>query len=550
MADLATDPQSILPALGIALGVAALVFRQTVKRRVDRWFFPGLIRRRELFSRVTRESLRAVDGRSLAATLRRGLSEPLAVERLGLLAEEPTLGHLVDPEGHVRPLDLASPLASLVQGFAQPLEVDLEAPSPIVRDLPEADRHWLVDARADVLAPLHGLDGGLRGLLVLGRSPEGPPFSTYDRRSIERLCGVLGDRVDLMLDRRPDPTTSTTASNDRDGVPLRERLAQECLRCDRVFPAHAEECPDCRQGLEDAVVPYVLPRRFRFEQRIGTGGMAVVYRATDLNLGRTVAIKTLPRVAPEAAIRLHREARAAATVAHPGLAAIYGFETWRGMPMLILELLEGGTLASRIAKGKLPAVDIVDTGIAVVEALASLHAAGILHRDIKPSNIGYTRNERTKLLDFGIARIESDLRRDPSVRHPSTRSLRLDQTAVAYLGSEDHPSAGGQLVGTVCYLSPEAIDSNRADPSSDLWALSVVLFEAATGRNLFYATSLAAMLDRIRTADVPDLETLAPETPAALAAFLHRCLERDPSLRPTDADAYRSGLEAVRSAIG
>src|SRR4029077_8507527 len=143
--------------------------------------------------------------------------------------------------------------------------------------------------------------------------------------------------------------------------------------------------------LETALVPYVIPGRFRFERRLGVGGMGVVYRGADLALGRPVAVKTLRRVSPEDAMRLRREARTAAGVSHPHLAAVHGMESWQGMPMLILELMEGGTLAQRIERGPLDQREAVELGIAMASALDYLHGADILHRDIKPSNIGFSR---------------------------------------------------------------------------------------------------------------------------------------------------------------
>ena len=181
----------------------------------------------------------------------------------------------------------------------------------------------------------------------------------------------------------------------------------------------------------------MLPGKFRFERRIGTGGMGVVYRGIDLSLGRAVAVKTLRRVSPEDAMRLRREARTAAAVSHPHLAPVYGMETWQGTPMLVMELLEGGTLTQRIEKGRLEAAETVELGIAMAEALEHLHASDILHRDIKPSNIGYTRDGTPKLMDFGIARVMFDLRRDH--RGPPSRQPRRGLgPAAADLGLEPH----------------------------------------------------------------------------------------------------------------
>lgn len=343
------------------------------------------------------------------------------------------------------------------------------------------------------------------------------------------------------LPPKPPPERSTTGDHGR-------QTANECLGCGRVFHPRKRQCTVCEQPLQPAPVPYTLPRKLRFDERIGIGGMAVVYRATDLTLGRSVAVKTLPRISPAAGTRLRREARAAAAVIHPGLASIFSVETWQGMPLLVQELLDG-TLADRIVAGALQPREVVDTGIAVAQALHALHRAGILHRDVKPSNIGFARDGTPKLLDFGIARVTSDLRRSSQLLHPSTQELIAASTAdttVTWMGSSQEVSQSDQLVGTLSYLPPEALESSEPSPSYDLWALSVVLYEALTGANLFYGGSPDQLVHRILTADVPDIRSRRPSCPESLAAFFDWSLDRDPDERPQDGALFAQALTAVR----
>ena len=166
--------------------------------------------------------------------------------------------------------------------------------------------------------------------------------------------------------------------------------AGECPVCGRVYAFVDALCESCVAPLEASEVPHMLFGKFRFEERVGHGGMGVVYRVSDLSLERTIAVKTLPGTSPEHAQRLRAEAKAMAAVTHPNLAVIYGSESWRGKPMLLCEFMTGGTLADRLARGPLALLEVLQLGIDLAEALHVIHAAGLLHRDIKPSNIGYT----------------------------------------------------------------------------------------------------------------------------------------------------------------
>lgn len=276
--------------------------------------------------------------------------------------------------------------------------------------------------------------------------------------------------------------------------------------------------------------------------------MAVVYRAKDLKLGRAVAIKTLPRVNSEAAMRLRREARTAASVSHPGLAAIYGLETWRGVPMIITELLGGGTLADQLRDEPLEALAAIDMARTIALALAKIHTVGILHRDVKPSNIGYTADGDVKLLDFGIARIQHDFRQEKPDGDTSTGAdgrSRIVNTASMMLPR----TRTGQLVGTVTYLSPEAARGEKPDPGVDLWALAVCVYESLTGENLFYGRNFQDVLNQIRDLRVPDVRKKAPTCPEPLALFLAQELDLDRSRRAEDGVEMASRLAQVRAQI-
>lgn len=525
----------LLAALA-AVGVAGLRYRRPMLEAIDRHFFPEQFNARRVLDQLPGQIRGARDLDQLAALLVSGVGLAWRLEQAGVLVRDPELRMLVDPRQELPPLELDTQLAGELAARRRPVEVDLASESSPWRELPEGERHWLVDGRGRLLAPTLDTDKTLNGLLVLGAKQSDLPYQGEDLELVGDVASSAGLIIEILELRRREAGGAPSMASDE--ILSSSRKAAECLSCGRVYPAGTPRCGKCDLELAEASVPYALRRMFRFEERIGTGGMAVVYRATDLKLGRPVAIKTLPRVSPEAAARLQQEARTAATVSHPGLAAIYGIETWEGIPMLILEYLEGGTLSGRLTAGRPVSVaEMIETGQLVAEALEVLHTFGILHRDVKPSNVGYTRHGTAKLLDFGIARIYQDLRRDDE--DPS-EVLTIDGRLT---GQPDNVS------GTLCYFSPEALDEESPDPTFDLWSLTVVLYEALTARNLFYRPRLKEMLEAIRRAEVPDPCALVPGCPPELAEFFALELNPDRARRSQSGSEFSERLEKIRRAL-
>jgi serine/threonine protein kinase len=298
----------------------------------------------------------------------------------------------------------------------------------------------------------------------------------------------------------------------------------------------------CGGPLREGLAPHVLRGTFRFDRRIGAGGMGVVYHAVDLGLGREVALKTLPSTTPEHERRLRREAQAMASIVHPNLAVIYGIETWRGTPFLVEEYLAGGTLAHRLEAGPLSVAAALDLAITLCAVLADLHVSGIIHCDLKPSNIGFSQNGTAKLLDFGLAfllRDASGLTRTTAIDGPAEPG-DAESVIITHRG----------IVGTPPYMCPEAIRGLQPVPGFDLWSLAVVCFEAIAGRRPFLGGNSFEVFQAVASGQVPDLRALQPACPEPVARFFPRALASDPAARPPDADAFRLELSTLRGSCG
>jgi serine/threonine protein kinase len=278
---------------------------------------------------------------------------------------------------------------------------------------------------------------------------------------------------------------------------------------------------------------------YQIDGEIGKGGMGVVYRATDSGLGRTVAIKALPaRLGdnPELMARFEREARTLAALNHPNIGGIHGIEEHQGLKYLILEYIDGETLADRIARGPLRVGETLEIGSQIAGGLAAAHDAGFIHRDLKPANVKITTGGIAKVLDFGLARVE------PSIRH---RAASEETPTVALSGTMTTP---GTILGTVQYMSPEQARGGDIDRRTDLWALGALLYECLTGANPFDRGSAGECMAAI-FADEPDLSTLPLTTPAEVVALIGRCLRKDARQRQRDAGDCRLILEDARESL-
>jgi eukaryotic-like serine/threonine-protein kinase len=271
---------------------------------------------------------------------------------------------------------------------------------------------------------------------------------------------------------------------------------------------------------------------YRITAALGAGGMGEVYQATDTRLGREVAIKLLSdpfKADAERLARFEREARLLASLNHPNVAAIHGVEDSGGLLALVLELVDGQTLAERLVAGPLPVKDALAIARQIAEALDAAHERGIVHRDLKPANIKVTREGIVKVLDFGVAKAVGS-----RVEAAEGATLALDGTS------------HGVLIGTVAYMSPEQARGMDVDKRSDIWAFGCVLFEMLAGRSAFGGASTLESIAGILERD-PEWTRLPDTVPAVVRRLLGRCLEKDPRRRLRDiGDAWHE-LDAASS---
>ena len=488
-----------------AAGLVALAWRERLLAGLDGWVAPETADQRRALASAAGELGQATNAAEVEAAVARAARQGAGVSAGMLASLDESDERFAAPGGTVPPLPRTSLLAGVLTEIRSALLVDPERRQTAFELLPPGEAAWVTATGAAHVVPIAGSGARLSGLLVVGRRADGTRLRPVDLSFLEALAASAG--LALARLRQPGPTG--------DAPP-----ARACLACGRVATASeaGARCDACGGEWAEAPLPALVAGKLAVERRIGAGGMGTVYRARDIGLDRVVAIKTLDGVSAAGLAQLRREAQAMAASAHPGVAQVYSLETWRGRPLLVMEHLDGGTLAARLGRGPLAPGAAAWVVTAVAEALDALHAAGYRHGDVKPSNIGLTAKGSVKLLDFGLAEITGGGR----------------------------PLGGG----TVAYLSPEALDGRPAGAADDVWALGVVLYEMVAGRRPFGGATAKETVDAIRNQRLQTPPAARPDVPdadarEAVLSFAGEMLTAPASARPTTAGVLAAAVRAL-----
>jgi Protein kinase domain len=473
----------VATALGLSLTV--LSQRQRAQRYLD-----------ELFYRASYDANEVLAELALNAQSCTSLSDVAhATQHTLELSLHPQNSHLLfisnyevlrDPRQELADLPLESMLATALLALQQPLDArDIATASG------GAEERWLSQANAAFLIPVK-VRAATAGVLIVGNKRSELPYTRADFNFLQLVLNTVTGACHHLLD----------AWNTQE----RDRRAMQCSGCGMVS-AEAGLCMACggTQYIE-ALLPKALHQHYVVTKFIGSG-LGAVYLAQDTELQRPVVLKSVAVASAEELHHLRDEARVMATLSHPHIATIYGLESYQGMPILVCEYLQNGTLDDILRDGYLAHEEVMVIIEQVVQALIYLHERGISHSDIKPSNIGFDAEETAKLLDFGVA------------NRPAL-PIHTEGT-ITYHG------------GTYAYMSPEKIQHQKCDQRADLWALAVTLFEAMYGINPFAGTDLPTIIDRVTNAEKTILAAVASPAP-----FLRFALSNDIVKRPQTAEQF------------
>jgi tRNA A-37 threonylcarbamoyl transferase component Bud32 len=507
-------------ALAGAAAALAHWRRQEWMQALDRRFFRERYDAQRLLREVVEEVRQAGSFQRVAPLLVARIELALHPDFVALLVREPRAASFrslaAAPSGQAPPPFAAeSKWMALVRLLGKPVEVSLTESGWLMQQLHHEETDFLRQARINLLVPIATSPEHAEALLVLGTKRSEEPYTRED----QDLLGAIAASLALLMTRAPE-------------TPARVSEAfEECPKCGACYDTGAGHCSQEGATLLPIHLPRLLAGRYHLERRRGRGGMGAVYEATDTALDRRVAVKVIRDElvgSPEAAERFRREARAAASFAHPNVVTIYDFGVAGDTrAFLVMELLKGLTLREHLEREKrLEPARAAAILRGVSDAVEAAHRRQLVHRDLKPENIFLAQGETgeiPKVLDFGIAKF-----------------LPADTQATRDTG-------GGALFGTVAYLPPEQWLGQPVDASWDLWALSVVAYEMLTGSQHFAATTAAEWQVALLAGNFIALTRHLPEAPARWQDFFARSFAVDRAHRPKSASVFFTELERALS---
>src|SRR2546428_9098617 len=297
----------------------------------------------------------------------------------------------------------------------------------------------------------------------------------------------------------------------------------------RRSSAFIDSDPEVSRMLDRTILHYHI------RSQLGEGGMGVVYEAEDTSLGRHVALKFLtPALAGDENLlqRFQREARSASALNHPNICTIHVIEQFESEHFIVMELLDGESLADRIRRGPLDIESLLPLGVQIVDALESAHSKGIVHRDLKPANIFVASRGQAKILDFGVAKID--------------RRQGADASSMVATVRKDQLTSAGTTIGTVAYMSPEQARGEITDARTDLFSIGTVLYQMATGVLPFQGDTSAVVFDSILNREPTLVNQVNPSLPAELGRIIGQALEKDRDLRYQSATDLKTALKRLK----
>ncbi|HXW08354.1 MAG TPA: protein kinase [Vicinamibacterales bacterium] len=534
--EIASGRAVVYGALLLAMA-GAWRYRERARQWLDQRFFRAEYDARKILLSLVSRVRFETDPADLASMVLNQLDEALHPQMLAILVSGVDEGRLTPVavlHGSAESLPLEGGIVSMLRWSDEPLEIFLHDPRSAAVRLPVDEREWLECTGASLLVPVAGDDRTLIAVIVLGERRSEDAYTAEDRQLLASIAAQMALGFDVARLRR---RLGSRAERDPDATHLSTGVVRpmaECPRCGRCEEPGVSVCPSDGSAMRPVPgVPRTVDNKYRLEQLLGRGGMGAVYRARDMRLDRLVAVKVVRAELlgdHEARRRFRREAQIVARLQHPSIVSVYDYGTFPdGGAYLVMELVRGEDLRCVLQReGRIEPARALRILVAVCDAIEAAHREGVLHRDLKPENILLPGGSvDVKVLDFGVAKVIADDRRDAQIPHPDGPTVL---------------TAAGVIIGTPAYMAPEQFRGAEPGARTDVFSLGVIAYEMLSGNLPFGRGSLADVV-LAQTRGVPPMAG-AGISPAAERA-IRTALDPDPDRRPASAEAFAHLLSAT-----